>query len=177
MIQHKQTGSVLATSLVLLTAITMLSIMGIQRSGLQTKIVANQQHKETAFHAAYSLLEDAYATFQTSNTQMLSDAMDHRENYNYQMSLNNNSDNTIHPETAFNFNTPLNNHITASTKLTYKSNDNDPGNPNTSGLRQNFSRGKNGTGIAKFEVESLATLPNGIFSNQLLGFHLITPEQ
>lgn len=47
-----QSGAVLAISLVLLTAITFLAMMGMQRSGLQTKIVANIQHKERAFNAS-----------------------------------------------------------------------------------------------------------------------------
>lgn len=51
---NTQNGSVLAISLVLLTAITLLSMMGLQRSGLQTKIVANIQHKEAAFNADLS---------------------------------------------------------------------------------------------------------------------------
>jgi len=60
----QQTGSALAISLVLLTAITLISITSLQRSGLQTRIVANSQHAEAAFHAANSELEgmlEAYA--------------------------------------------------------------------------------------------------------------------
>jgi hypothetical protein len=52
--KQAQNGSVLAISLVLLTAITLLSMMGLQRSGLQTKIVANIQHKEAAYNTDLS---------------------------------------------------------------------------------------------------------------------------
>lgn len=171
-----QTGAVLATSLVLLTAITLLAVMGMQRSGLQTKIVANLQHHETAFHAAQSLLEDAYGKILSSDTQVLSNAMDDQAAYQHQVNLG--ADTTGMSESSpVDFQTPLSNHITPSINLKYKPNGNDLGNPNTSGLRNNFSRGKNGMGIAKFEIDASATLPNQISSKQLLGFHMITPEQ
>ena len=47
--KYKQKGSALAVSLVLLTAITLISISSMQRSGLQTRIVANLQHHEILF--------------------------------------------------------------------------------------------------------------------------------
>ena len=53
-------GSVLALSLVILTAITLVSITAMQRSGLQGKMVGNIQHKEQAFHAANSQLEEIF---------------------------------------------------------------------------------------------------------------------
>lgn len=60
--KQEQSGAVLAISLVLLTAITFLSMMGMQRSGLQTKIVANIQHQERVFNA--SLNEQEFWFFQ-----------------------------------------------------------------------------------------------------------------
>lgn len=48
----KNNGSVLAISLVLLTAITLVAVFSMQRSGLQTKIVANVQHVEMLFNTA-----------------------------------------------------------------------------------------------------------------------------
>ncbi len=45
-------GSVLAISLVLLTAITLVAVFSMQRSGIQTKIVANIQHVEMLFNTA-----------------------------------------------------------------------------------------------------------------------------
>jgi len=172
-----QSGSVLSISLVLLTAITLIALTGMQRSGLQTKIVANLQHKETTFIAAQNILEDAYDSFQTSDTQVLSDAMDAQKNSQYQTDIGTNPEDIDSPSVPINLGTPLNPNITATSNLTYRSNGNDLGNPNTSGLRNDFSRGKNGMGIAKFEVEATATLPNNINSDQLLGFHMITPEQ
>lgn len=47
-------GSVLAISLVLLTAITLIALSSIQRSGLQTRMVANIQHVEILFNTALS---------------------------------------------------------------------------------------------------------------------------
>lgn len=52
--RSSQSGSALAISLVILTAITLISITSLQRSGLQTKIVANIQHKEQLFRIANS---------------------------------------------------------------------------------------------------------------------------
>lgn len=172
-----QSGSVLAISLVLLTAITLIAIMGLQRSGLQTKIVANVQHKETVFHGAKNLLEDAYDFYQTADTQTLSDAIEVESNYRYQASIGTDLSTVEGPSLDINLGTSLNPHLTASTSVLYKSNGNDVGNPNTSGLRNDFSRGKNGMGVAKFELEAGVSLPNDMRSDQLLGFHLITPEQ
>jgi Tfp pilus assembly protein PilX len=68
----QQSGSVLAISLVLLTAITIIAIMGIQRSGLQTKIVGNLQHKEGVFQASLSEQEFWFNTLRdTDNRQLL----------------------------------------------------------------------------------------------------------
>jgi hypothetical protein len=66
-IHKKQSGSVLAISLVLLTAITLISITSMQRSGLQTKIVANIQHHEQLFTTAQSDQEFWYSELKTSD--------------------------------------------------------------------------------------------------------------
>ncbi len=58
--KKKQSGSVLSISLILLTALTIISMMSLQRSGLQTKIIANVQHNENVFHAALSEQEFWY---------------------------------------------------------------------------------------------------------------------
>lgn len=171
-----QSGSVLAISLVLLTAITLVAIMGLQRSGLQTKIVANVQHREVVFNGARNLLVDAYGSFQTSDTQLLSDAIDKQKKHQYQTSIGATTDGPT--KKVDDLGTPLNENITSKkVSVLYKSNNNGLENPNTSGLRNNFSRGKNGMGVAKFELAANVTLPNDIHSDQLLGFHLITPEQ
>ena len=72
-----QTGSVLAISLVLLTAITLIAMMGLQRSGLQTKIVANIQHDEMAFQAASNEQEFWYDLYNTrgDSSKLLFDIM------------------------------------------------------------------------------------------------------
>lgn len=63
----KQKASALAISLILLTAITLISISSLQRSGLQTRIVANNQHAEAGFNAANSELEEMFRTYITDN--------------------------------------------------------------------------------------------------------------
>jgi hypothetical protein len=50
--RYHQKGSALIVSLVLLTAITLISLSSMQRSGLQTRIVANLQHHEVLFQTA-----------------------------------------------------------------------------------------------------------------------------
>jgi hypothetical protein len=73
--QHRANkGSVLAISLVILTAITLISISALQRSGTQGRMVGNMQHKEQSFHAANGELEEIYNFFatQASATQALS---------------------------------------------------------------------------------------------------------
>jgi Tfp pilus assembly protein PilX len=73
----QQSGSALLISLVLLTAITLISITGLQRSGLQTRIVANNQHNEMAFHAANGELEAVFQTYQDdSDAEQLNTAID-----------------------------------------------------------------------------------------------------
>lgn len=172
-----QSGSALAISLILLTAITLIALMGLQRSGLQTKIVANIQHKETVFHGAKNLLEDAYGFYQTADTRTLSDAIITESNYRYQESIGTDMSTVDGPGMPINLGTALNPQLTASTSVLYKSNGNDVGNPNTSGLRNDYSRGKDGSGIEKFELEAGVSLPNDMRSDQLLGFSLITPGQ
>jgi len=50
--KKKQSGAVLLVSLMLLTAITFLATMGLERSNLQSRIVGNIQLKEMAFQCA-----------------------------------------------------------------------------------------------------------------------------
>jgi hypothetical protein len=58
-------GSALAIGLVILTAITLVSITALQRSGIQARMVGNSQHKEQAFHAANGELEEIYQFYAT----------------------------------------------------------------------------------------------------------------
>ncbi len=67
-------GSALAIGLVILTAITLVSVTAMQRSGIQGRMVGNVQHKQQAFHAANGELEEIYQFYSTqgSATQALS---------------------------------------------------------------------------------------------------------
>jgi hypothetical protein len=67
-------GSTLAISLVILTAITLISVSALQRSGIQGRMVGNIQHQEQGFHAASGELEEIYQFYatQASATQALS---------------------------------------------------------------------------------------------------------
>jgi hypothetical protein len=64
-------GSALAIGLVILTAITLVSITAIQRSGIQGRMVGNVQHKQQAFHAAYGELEEIYHFYATQASATL----------------------------------------------------------------------------------------------------------
>jgi Tfp pilus assembly protein PilX len=63
---QRQSGSALAISLVILTAITLISITSLQRSGIQTKIVANIQHQQQLFNAANSDQEHWFVQLRNS---------------------------------------------------------------------------------------------------------------
>ena len=59
-------GATLAVSLVMLTSVTLLALVSLQRSALQSKMVSNFQIKQTAYDIAYSEVE---AKFQDSASQ------------------------------------------------------------------------------------------------------------
>lgn len=65
---NNQSGSVLAISLVLLTAITLLAAMNMQRSSLQTRITANILHKEQNFNNALNYQKAWFTTLSTIGT-------------------------------------------------------------------------------------------------------------
>jgi Tfp pilus assembly protein PilX len=149
-------GSVLAISLVLLTAITLIAMMGMQRAGLQTKIAANIQHKENTFISAYTDLQKVYHDLQAGSSLEFSDAK--------RQGCSAISTDIAHKRlieastTACHINTGL------------------EGKPNTSSLRDSNSRGKNGAGIESFEVESIATLPNNIHSDQKIRVNILLDQ-
>lgn len=58
-------GSALAIGLTILTAITLISVTALQRSGLQGRMVGSIQHKEQGFHAANGELEEIYHFYST----------------------------------------------------------------------------------------------------------------
>jgi hypothetical protein len=70
----KNNGSTLAIALTILTAITLISVTSLQRSGIQGRMVGNIQHQEQGFHAANGELEEIYQFYATqpSATQALS---------------------------------------------------------------------------------------------------------
>jgi hypothetical protein len=78
--KRNQTGSVLAISLVLLTAITLIAMMGLQRSALQTKIVVNIQHKEKLFRTSANDQEDRFDKLNddTKASKLLFDIIDNQ---------------------------------------------------------------------------------------------------
>lgn len=63
-LRHKQAGSALVISLIMLTAVTFLAIISMENSSLQLKMVGNSQKSEAVFQAALSELE---AQFSESN--------------------------------------------------------------------------------------------------------------
>jgi hypothetical protein len=65
---QKQSGAVLAISLVLLSAITLLAAMNMQRAGLQTRITSNIFHKEETFNTVLSDQDTWF--FDLSNTDL-----------------------------------------------------------------------------------------------------------
>jgi len=67
--EYKQKGSALAVSLVLLTAITLISLSSMQRSGLQTKIVSNLQHHEILFQTTLNEQEYWWGQLQRDDSK------------------------------------------------------------------------------------------------------------
>jgi Tfp pilus assembly protein PilX len=158
--KKNQSGSVLLISLVLLTVITLVTMMSLQRSGLQTKVVANAQHREIVFNTALNDIDKTYSQIQAGNTQELSDAIEKPEEW-----------------VAFDTLLTRNRHATVITQVKHIWNGNALGNPNTSRLRNTNSRGKNGAGVENFIARSVASLPNDMKSAQQIGISIITPEQ
>lgn len=72
--QKTQLGSTLAISLVILTAVTIISVTAMQRSGLQGRMVGNIQFKERAFQITNSDQESIFQFYssQSSATKALS---------------------------------------------------------------------------------------------------------
>jgi hypothetical protein len=67
--KYTQKGSALAVSLVLLTAITLISLSSMQRSGLQTKIVSNLQHHEILFQTTLNEQEYWWGQLQKDDSK------------------------------------------------------------------------------------------------------------
>ncbi|PHR97864.1 MAG: hypothetical protein COA78_26915 [Blastopirellula sp.] len=65
---RQQTGSVLAISLVLLAAITLLAVMSMQRAGIQTRITSNILHREFLFNNVMNEQESGFFLLKTADT-------------------------------------------------------------------------------------------------------------
>ncbi len=70
-------GAALIVSLVMLTAVTFLAVVSLQRSTLQVRMVGNTQLKEQTFHTSMSELAAKYELWGlgASKTQALADSM------------------------------------------------------------------------------------------------------
>lgn len=154
----KQSGAVLAISLVMLTAITFLAIMGMERSGLQTRIVANIKIKEIVFNEGMAENDAAIFEYRYFDNKVLSDAMER--------------DGEPIPTRLVRDGHPL---VTTISNVRYRvSAAVAEGAPATSRLRESFSRGVGSSGIEEFELQSLATADGtGSSSNQFHGFGYI----
>ena len=158
---RKQSGAVLAISLVMLTAITFLALMNMQRSGLQTKIVANIKQKELVFNECKTENESAFGEYRDFSTERLSESMEVNGR-----AIPTNVVRDRYP--GMDIDASVRHKVVAAAQ---------GGNPVTSRLRNDFSRGMDGAGIEEFELSSDCELTaSGIDSGQLLGFTFFTPR-
>ncbi|MFT4530156.1 MAG: Tfp pilus assembly protein PilX [Gammaproteobacteria bacterium] len=76
-ISKRENGAALIVSLIMLTAVTYLAVVSLQRSTLQVRMVGNSQLKQTSFIAASSELQTIYTDIRDKEdgTQILSDAL------------------------------------------------------------------------------------------------------
>lgn len=166
---HQQKASALAISLVLLTAITLISITSLQRSGLQTRIVANNQHVQAGFNAANSELEEIFRAYITDNNAVdaLSESIDSftiESGVKKYAPTSNTGVNSTYTATAQN--RPLAVNLSSSVLHTGKS-------PFTAG----YSQG--GFATYGFNVSTTASAPNNgrILSSQSIGVEFVGPAQ
>ncbi|CCK74765.1 MAG: hypothetical protein KBT75_00755 [Oleispira antarctica] len=162
----KEKGSALIISLVLLTAITLISITSLQRTNLQTRIVANIQHTESGFNIVSSELEEIFVTYNSgSATSDLTKALD-------TFTLNSEGKKSFGVSDTTVISTYKNKNINNTKSLQVSSNLIHKGQPLfTSG----YSVG--GFSTYKFEINADSSLPNGGYnlSSQSLGVELIGP--
>ena len=157
--KQQQSGSVLAISLVLLTAITLIAVMNMQRAGLQTKIVGALQHREGDYNKVANENTLVIREMQRGLTQSLSDAMNSPTNTSTVLSL-----------------ASQDSHIGIQTTIFHIEPTLSPGKAVTSSLRDNNSRGKNGAGIQKFKITTRSNQANGVSSAQTVGSTVLSPE-
>lgn len=113
---RNQSGAVLAVSLVMLTAITFLAVMSAKRSGLQTRIVGNIQHKENVFHKALSEQEYWFNEF-IDNQFLLSEALNNFTTSNNIRNYSPHPLTPIHTQSRFNLTSNLTHIPTAATGI------------------------------------------------------------
>ncbi|MEH6450756.1 MAG: pilus assembly PilX N-terminal domain-containing protein [Oleispira sp.] len=169
-------GSTLAISLVILTAITLISVSSLQRSGIQGRMVGNIQHQEKGFHAANGELEEIYQFYatQASATSALSAPLNSFDIVNGEQIFG-----TVDPghESSYNSYSPSNTGHSQFPRLAVTSNIQHTGVRNS--LVEGFSVGT----FAEygFTVSSQAASPSiGIaqgrtLSSQLIGIKFIAP--
>jgi len=164
--RSRQSGSVLAISLVLLTAITLIAMMNMQRSGLQTKIVANLQHHEMAFNQSTNIAESALNALQAMEYETKREFLVNAQRAYYSHKEGNSASNEILYSTHSS--NPL---ITNSVTISHEPSRSIKEEYLTTGIRSQFSRGKNLNDIPRFELVANSRLPNGIQSTQAFGFN------
>tara|TARA_B110000196_G_scaffold318032_1_gene332486 strand:- start:2010 stop:2540 length:531 start_codon:yes stop_codon:yes gene_type:complete len=166
--QLKEKGSVLVISLVLLTAITLISITSLQRTNLQTRIIANVQHSENGFNIANSELDEIYLTYlsNSASTKDLTNALDN-------FTLDANDKKVFNPQTSS---------LVSSykTKIANKPNSIDVTSQITHKGQPTFTSGYSIGGITTyiFEVQADANAPNNGYnlSSQSMGIKVIGPS-
>lgn len=165
--QH-QSGSVLAISLVLLTMITIIALMGLQRSGLQNKIVANIQHKELVFRQSSFIAEDELLELNNSSDANLRSELTKAQAAYYANKLNSNAPKayTYPRQDSLNgYNNKATNSA-ISLLFTYSKNTKGATQANNSGA----SRSLNLAGNSNYEIIADTQIPNGMQSAFAIGF-------
>jgi Tfp pilus assembly protein PilX len=157
--KQQQSGSVLAISLVLLTAITLIAVMNMQRAGLQTKIVGALQHREGDYNRVANENTLVIREMQDGRNQSLSDAMNSPSNTSTVLSLASQDPHARINTTILHIEPTLN-----------------PGKAVTSSLRNDNSRGKNGAGIQRFKITTRSNPTSGASSAQTIGSTVLSPE-
>ena len=171
----KQSGAVLAISLIMLTAITFVAVLGMQRSGIQSKIVSNIKIKAITFNESKSTNEGAFEHYRKESTKNLSLVMNKKTNNAGERIMPNNLTRDI--AAGFEVSSSIAHLPTFGTQSGLF--------PKTSALRDTFSRGTSG-GTERFRLNAIASLkgasrddqgmPIGITSNQTVGMTFILPN-
>lgn len=169
-------GSTLAIGLTILTAITLVSVSSLQRSGIQGRMVGNIQHQEQGFHAANGELEEIYQFYatQASATQALSKPLNSFDIINGQQTYKSVEPGHVSSYNAYNpYSAEQSSGTTHSPRLSVASNIKHSG--AKSSLVDGFSIG---TFVEYgFTVSSQATKPisGQPLSSQLIGITFIAP--